>query len=202
MAAPAINVAGIDQGGTPRGPGVMPMNLPTGSSPNVGNYRVGRGYLSMRLQGESTYQDMGNCTRFTFINNVTRLDHYSSRVGIRKKDLTVVTQLDAKLTMSLEEATVRNMAMYCLGFPLESATGSVDLMTNPQYYASLNFTDTSSVGPQWNAVFPLVLLSPAAAFQMISEGTGTWSAIDMEGDVLFDQTSGQFGWLYSPNAHP
>ena len=69
--------------------------------------------------------------------------------------MTIVTQLDAKLTMTLEEATVRNMALQCMGLPLGvwARLGVRDV--NPLFYAALKFTATNSVGPQWNAEFPL-----------------------------------------------
>lgn len=170
---------------------------PALTSPAVGNYLVGRGFLSMQLQGENSFHDMGNCTRFTFQPSPTRLDHYSSRIGIRKKDLTIITQLDAKLTMTLEEATVRNMQLLAMGLSLDSGAHSIDIMSSPLFYAAVRFTATNSVGPQWNAVFPLVLLSPTSAFQLISEGTGSWAAMEVEGDVQLDSVSGQYGWFYS-----
>jgi hypothetical protein len=176
--------------------------LPNVNSPAIGNYLVGRGFLSMKLQGESTFQDMGNCTRFTFQPSPTRLDHYSSRFGVRKKDLTIVTQLDAKLTMTLEEATVRNMAIQCMGAPLESGHDSVFVMSQPLFYASLQFTATNSVGPQWNALFPLVLLSPTAAFQLIAEGSGNWATMEVEGDIQLDAVTQQYGWFYTSSFVP
>ena len=172
-------------------------------SPNIGNYYVGRGYLSMKIEGQdSEYKDMGNCTKFTFQVNPTRLDHYSSRVGVRRKDLTVVTQLDAKMAMTLEEATVRNMQIAVLGTPLESATDAIDIMGEPLIYAALLFTATNVVGPQWNAVFPNVLLTPTNAFNLIAEGSGTWGTVDMEGDVQFDHETSRFGWLYTDSFDP
>ena len=156
----------------------------------------------MKLQGESTFQDMGNCTRFTFQPSPTRLDHYSSRFGVRKKDLTIVTQLDAKLTMTLEEATVRNMAVQAMGLPLESGSDRINVMTNPLFYAALRFTATNSVGPQWNAEFPLVLLSPTSAFQLIAEGSGNWASMEIEGDIQLDAVTGEYGWFYSSSFNP
>jgi len=35
---------------------------PHETSPNIGNYRIGRGYCSIQLQGESDYKDVGNVT--------------------------------------------------------------------------------------------------------------------------------------------
>jgi hypothetical protein len=176
--------------------------LPSINSPNVGNLFIGRGYLSMQLQGETSYQDMGNCTSFTMQVAPTLLHHYSSRVGVRKKDLSVVTQLDATLQMTLEEITVRNMATFVLGAPLESGADSVFLMSQPLFYASLRFSATNVVGAQWNAVFPLVLLSPRNAFQLIAEGSGNWGNMQIQGDVQFDAVSQQFGWVYSDSFNP
>jgi len=180
----------------------MPTVAPGLASPNIGNYFVGRGYLQMQLQGETSFTDMGNVTKFTFQANPTKLDHYSSRIGVRKKDLTVVTQLDAKLEMTLEEVTVRNISAYCLANPLESGSDSLNIMSEPLYYCALNFIATNVVGPQWNAHFPLVLLTPTNAFSLISEGSGSWGTMEMTGDVQFDSVSGQFGWLYSSSFNP
>ena len=181
----------------------MPSLQPNLVSPDIGNYYVGRGYLSMKIEGtDDDYHDMGNCTKFTFQVNPTRLDHYSSRIGVRRKDLTVVTQLDAKLAMTLEEATVRNMQIAVLGLGLESGSDSIDIMSEPLFYVSLLFTATNVVGPQWNAVFPNVLLTPTNAFQLIAEGSGTWGTVDMEGDVQYDSVSGKFGWMYTNSFVP
>lgn len=175
---------------------------PSIEMPNVGNLFVGRGFLSAQFQGESVYTDMGNCTAFTMQVQPTLLHHYSSRVGVRKKDLSVVTQLDSTLQMTLEELTVRNLAQFVLGVPLESGADSIFLMSQPLFYCSLRFTATNSVGPQWNAVFPLVLISPRNALQMIAEGSGTWGNMQMQGDIQFDQVSQQFGWVYSDSFNP
>ena len=89
-------------------------------SPNIGNYRIGRGYLKMQMQGDPTPLDMGNCTQFEFNVKPTTLPHFSSRVGVRIKDFLAVTELEASLTMSMEEITARNFAIACLGNVLQS----------------------------------------------------------------------------------
>jgi hypothetical protein len=180
----------------------MPTLPPNLTSPNIGNLVVGRGYLSMKLIGESSFQDMGNATRLTLQVNPTRLDHYSSRIGVRRKDLTVVTQLDAKMTMTLEEATVRNMQLMVLGLGQESAADSIQLMEEPLFYAAINFTATNVVGPRWNVVLPNVLLTPTNAFMLIAEGSGTWASMEIEGDIQFDQVSQGFGWMWTDDFVP
>jgi hypothetical protein len=163
-------------------------------SPNIGNYRVGRGFLKMQLAGDATAQDMGNCTQFEFQVKPTLLPHFSSRVGVRIKDYVAVTELEATLTMAMEEITARNFAIACLGTPLQSGATTIDIMSAPLIYASLIFTDTSAAGPQWNMTFPLTILSPAKATSLIAAGSGAWQTLDFTADVLKDPVTGLFGW--------
>ena len=164
-------------------------------SPSPGNYRVGRGFCSIQLAGESFYQDAGNCTLFELTVKPTVLPHFSSRVGVRKKDYVATTELDATLSMTLEEITPRNMGLLILGAWRESPTFPdivIDMFSTPQILGAVKFTDTSSVGPQWNVTFPLVLFTPQKAMGLIAQGSGTWSTVDLQVDVLFDEVSGQF----------
>jgi len=122
------------------------------------------------------------------------LPHFSSRVGVRKKDLVVVTELEATLSLVLEELTARNMAIALLGNYTDSPPGTwtIDMFSQPLFYAALKFVDTSSVGPQWMATFPLVLFTPTKALSLIASGAGAWSTIDLQADVLYDDITGQF----------
>ena len=170
------------------------MVAPHEVSPNIGNYYVGRGFLSLQLQGETSYTDCGNVTEFTFQVKPTLLDHYSSRVGVRFKDLVVVTELGATLTLAMEEFTARNFAFAMLGSYTESPPGTytIDMFTSPLIYAALKFTPTNVVGPQWQVTFPLVILSPNKAINLIAAGSGTWGTLDFQSDVLKDPVSGNF----------
>lgn len=177
----------------------MPAIIPSETSPSIGNYRVGRGFLSMKILGESSFQDMGNCTKFTFQVKPTTLDHYSSRSGVRKKDLTVITQLDATISMTLEEMTGRNMGLALLGIPGVSGNVEIDIMSNPLFYCALTFTDQSAAGPEWQMNLPNVQITPENAVEMIAEGSGTWSTIVVTGNVQFDAASNSFGRFTSYN---
>lgn len=169
------------------------MVAPTFASPNIGNYYVGRGYLSMKLEGESVYKDCGNCTAFEFQAQPTLLNHFSSRVGVRTKDLVVVTELSATLKMSLEEFTARNMALYMLGDqPASSGAFEIEMFSKPLIYAAIKFTGTNAVGPQWSYEFPSCTISPQNAIQLISSGSGDWGKIDLQADVGKDPVSGSF----------
>ena len=83
------------------------MVAPHEVSPNIGNYVVGRGiaYIQLvppSLNPDAGFVDCGNITEFTFQVKPTRLEHFSSRVGVRKKDLVVVTEVAATLTVVME----------------------------------------------------------------------------------------------------
>ena len=176
------------------------MVAPHEQSPNIGNYVVGRGIGYVKLvppsyASDSNYVDCGNITEFTFQVKPTRLDHYSSRIGVRKKDMVVVTELAATLTITMEEFTARNLAFAVLGAPGESPPGTynVSVLSQPLVYAAFKFVSTNIVGPQWTYTFPLCLFTPNKAISLLPTGSGSWGALDFEADVLYDDVSGTFG---------
>lgn len=167
--------------------------VPHSTSPNVGNFRVGRGYCTAQFLTDTEPVDIGNITEFTFELKPTLLPHYSSRVGVQKKDLVATTRLDATLTLKMEELTAHNMQAALLGqYSKVSTTYSISAMSTPQIYAALFFYDTSAVGPEWSAFFPLCLFTPNSPLSMISAGSGAWTEIGLQADVLFDDHTQEF----------
>jgi hypothetical protein len=170
--------------------------MPTpGPSPNIGNYVVGRGigYVKLvppSLSPDANYVDVGNITEFTFALKPTRLEHYSSRVGVRKKDLVVVVEVAATLTMILEEFTARNLGLAVLG---NTTSSPITILSEPLIYAAFKFVSTNIVGPQWTYEFPLCLFTPTKAISLLPTGSGSWGQMEFEADVLFDDVSGGFG---------
>jgi hypothetical protein len=162
-------------------------------SPNIGNYYVGKGIVSIKLLGESIYTDCGNVPLFEFQAKVTQLDHFSSRTGVRVKDFTAVIEIAGSLTMQLEEMTARNMGFALLGLPTGGPSpvpDTIDIFSSPVIYGSVKFVGTNDIGPLWTVTFPLVKLSPGKALGLIAN---TWGTIDLEGDVLFDSVTQSFG---------
>lgn len=182
----------------------MPVVKPSLTSPNVGNLSVKRGYFAAQFEGESEFTDMGYCLSAEMTMNPTLLHYYSPRDGVKKKVLSVVTQLDASLTMVLNEETSRNigLAVLALATQSESPGGTrLEFMSEPRFYASLQFTDTSAYGPQWNAYFPLVLFTPRQGLALIAQGSGDWAQISLTCDVQYDTVSQSFGYIESTEEH-
>jgi hypothetical protein len=162
-------------------------------SPNIGNYYIGKGLVSLKLLGESSYVACGNCPTFEFLAKVTQLDHYSSMTGVKVKDFTAVTELSGSLTMVLEEFTARNMGFALLGLPTGGPSptpDTIDIFSDPIIYGAVKFVGENDIGPKWTVTFPLVSLKPNKALALIGS---QWGTIDLLGDVLFDHTSGGFG---------
>lgn len=163
------------------------------SSPNIGNYYIGRGNVYIKLLGESAFIHCGNCPTFEFTAKVTQLDHYSSMTGVKVKDFTAVTEISGSLTMVLEEWTARNMGFALLGLPTggpSPVADVVDIFADPVIYGHVKFVGANDVGPVYTVDFPLVSLKPNKALSLIGN---TWGTIDLMGDVLFDRVAGGFG---------
>ncbi len=177
---------------------------PSLTSPNVGNLGVKRGYMSAQFEGESVFTDMGYILSAEITMNPTLLHYYSSRDGIQKKVLSVVTRLDAAGTVICNEQTARNMglAVMALATQSESPGGTrLELMSHPRFYASLEFTDTSTYGAEWNWYIPLALLTPKQGVALIAQGSGDWAQIPLTFDVQYDQVTQSFGYVDSAMEH-
>jgi len=86
-------------------------------SPLVDMYYIGKGVVSIQLEAESTYRDIGNVPTFEFTPNITTLPHFSSRYGVRAKDLEVITEKNASLNIVMDEFTHANLMLTLMGEP-------------------------------------------------------------------------------------
>jgi hypothetical protein len=91
-------------------------------SPSTSLYYVGKGIVSIQIltgitPPDAAYRDLGNCPVFEFTPNITLLTHYSSRVGVRTKDLEVIHEKQATVNMRLDEWSYQNLQLAFLGAP-------------------------------------------------------------------------------------
>jgi hypothetical protein len=171
-------------------------------SPNIGNYYIGKGLVSIKLLGESVYTPVGNCPTFEFTAKVTQLDHYSSMTGVKVKDFTAVTEISGTLEMVLEEYTARNLGLALLGLPSGAPSPgeeTIDIFADPVIYGSVKFVGQNDIGPIWTVQFPLVSIKPNKALSLIGS---TWGTVNLMGDVLYDAAQGTFGTAFAslPNS--
>jgi hypothetical protein len=110
-------------------------------SPNVDNYVVGKGIVFFTPDGGIEY-DVGNVTEMEFTPNIEKLDHFSSRQGVRAKDRSIVIEKAAELRMVMEEWTAKNLSLILLGSVAMSpaAVAATGTLT-----AAANAADTETV---------------------------------------------------------
>jgi hypothetical protein len=156
--------------------------MPT--APSTGNYYLGKGVLKFdrfdALGLPTGLRDMGNAPNFTIQPVVETLPHYSSRGGIREKDLEVVTLVGATVKFTLDEYDRQNLAAAVLG----DVSGMVVRgLTMPQIEGQLQFFGSNDVGPNYNATIHRVRLKPTSEIPFI---TDDWGKVEFEGEVLSD----------------
>jgi hypothetical protein len=161
-------------------------------SPNTDNYHVGKGIVSIKLTGDADYVDVGNAPTFELTPSIDKLDHFSSRAGVKSKDKSIAVTKGLTLRLVLEEFTARNLGLALLGIPNTGDPGAVtiDIFKEDSIVAAVKLVETNEVGPKWVYELPEVEFVPSAALNPISD---EWGQIEVSGDVLFQEGSQSFG---------
>jgi hypothetical protein len=84
-------------------------------SPLTSMYYLGKGIVSVALGAATSWTDVGNVPVFELTPNITVLSHYTSRLGIRTKDLEVISEKQMTMTMHLDEWTYSNLMLALMG---------------------------------------------------------------------------------------
>jgi len=93
-------------------------------TPNADNYTLGKGIVAFNQFKGGTYQgyrDLGNAPSLSMNVDITKLDHFSSRSGLRSKDKSVIQEVTPMLSFALDEITDKNFAMSLLGLDTEES---------------------------------------------------------------------------------
>lgn len=88
------------------------------TTPNTDNYTLGKGVVFFNQKVSEIYQgerDLGNAPAFTFNIALEKLEHYSSRGGLKAKDKEIISQVTPGLAFTLDEINKENMALLTLG---------------------------------------------------------------------------------------
>ena len=107
---------------------------------NVNNYLYGKGrvYFKPQVPALSGYIDLGNVPKFELAPELTKVEHYSSRSGIKEKDLELITQKKVTTTFSLEEFSAENLNLCFLGDTIQSSTQTAGYLTDVSTAVILN----------------------------------------------------------------
>jgi hypothetical protein len=160
-------------------------------SPSTDNYYVGKGKISFKAVGEVAFRDIGNVSSLETAPNLTTLEHFSSREGVKKKDKEVVTEKKLTVTMVMDEWSAENLAMALLGDVSTDVDGNkvIDIFSRNSFEGELKYEGTNEVGPQMDIDLLRVVFKPGKSLNPISD---EWGNIEVEGEALAD-TLGKFG---------
>lgn len=160
------------------------------ASPSTDNYYIGKGVVSFKADGAVDYRDLGNVSEFEVSPEIEKLDHYSSRAGIKSKDKSVIVSKSATVRMVMDEITIDNLALAFGGTIVTASDGtkSFGMLETDAVEGTLKIVGTNLVGQklQWIGT---VSFTPSGSFNPISE---EWGSIEATGEVLVD-INGQFG---------
>lgn len=162
------------------------------TSPSVLNYSILKGKAFFTPTGGQE-RDLGNAPEVELTPEVEKLDHFSSRAGVRKKDRSVPLEQTLTLRVVLDEITAENLALALAGGEIDDTTAGrrqFGIFTLSEVAGSFRFEGTNAVGSKVFLTLPKVSFIPSGSIPLISE---EWAQIEIEGEVLFDEDSGDFG---------
>src|SRR5580765_3801513 len=120
--------------------------MPT--SPNVHNYHIGKGIVTFKETGGSTFTDLGNAPSFVYTPTVEKKEHFSSREGIKTKDFTAITQVGATVKFTLDEITATNLAFFALGEVDTTVPGAITIngLSKTEFVGDIQVIGSNDIG--------------------------------------------------------
>ena len=164
-------------------------------APNVENYTLGKGvpYFA-RLLSPGVFdaeRDLGNAPSFSINVDIETLEHFSSRAGINRKDLEVISQISPNVSFTLDEINADNLELIFLGTSVEDTQAAVD----PFLVTLTAIVEDPAVGERFYDLahrkvgvnvltFTLPVGGPFTAGETITGGTSTATAVMIEEHVV------------------
>lgn len=165
--------------------------MPT--SPNVMNYHIGKGIVSFKETGDSTFTDLGNSPSFIYTPAVTKKEHFSSREGVKTKDFTAITQVGATIKFTLDEITGANLAFFALADTDTTTPGQISLsgLSKAEFTGDIKVVGTNDIGQHVDFT-ATVSFVPSGDFSFITD-QDNFSVITIEAEVMKNSTTNDFG---------
>ena len=164
--------------------------MPT-SSPNTGNYTLGKGVLSIADYGSAVFTDLGNCPSLELEPTQEVLPHFGSRSGTRKKDKEATLEKGYNLTFTLDEMSIENLSL----FMKATHTGNAEiqgLMADDDAEYILRFVSENGAGPDYTYTFHRVKVAPGGPMGLINE---EWEEMSINAEGLEDTTNPSSPWF-------
>lgn len=125
------------------------------TAPSTDNYTLGKGVVYFNQKNSSGVylgeRDLGNAPNFSFNVSLEKLEHYSSRGGIRSKDKEIVSQMTPAVAFTLDEINKENIALLTLGDITEvsQSAGTVSEEEVTAYLGKRIALDYREIGALW-----------------------------------------------------
>jgi len=163
------------------------------ASPSTDNYYIGKGVITFQATGESAARDLGNCEQMEFSPSIEKLDHYSSRTGVKSKDKSIIVEKGGSLRIVMDEVTGKNLALAVAGTVTQNSAGQdvVDILATNAVEGVVVYTGANEVGNKLTATFNKVSFAPEGSVSFISD---EWGQLEISGEVLADG-AGDFGTI-------
>jgi hypothetical protein len=155
-------------------------------------YYIGRGTLEIKIGG-GAWTDLGNVPTFEITPTIEKLEHKSSRTGIRSTDRSVVVEKGGTVRIIIEEYNYENLQLALLGGDTTDGSGNsaIDILSENSITAQLRFTGANDVGPKLKCLFHSVTFNPSGTFGLLSDEFGQ---MEVQGDIAVNG-DGSFGWM-------
>ena len=163
-----------------------------GTSPDVLNYYIGKGSVSIKLDGEGVFREVGNVPEIELTPEIEKLEHFSSQSGVKTKDRSVVTRKAGILRIVLDEVTSLNLQLAMVGAISVDTAGDdeIDIMSLSELKGAVQFVGANDIGQQVDISLLSVDFSAGPPCNPISD---EWGQIEITGELL--AVAGKFGTM-------
>jgi hypothetical protein len=164
------------------------------ASPSTSNYHIGKGIVSFKEDGATTFVDLGNAPSFLWTPKVEKKEHFSSREGVKVKDFSAITQVGATIKLTLDEINGPNLAIFTLGelgAPDVDGSVTVSAFKKLEVVGVIQVVGTNDIGQKVDFT-GRISVNPSGDFSFISD-KDDFSTLEIEAEVQRDDTTGDFG---------
>ena len=161
-------------------------------SPSTSLYEIGRGIAQIAPWDGTTpptyptdYFDLGAVDAFEVTVTEELLEHFSKRSGLRVKDKTVVIESGYEFSMTLDEMSAKNLALY-LKASIEGNVLHANQLVGQEYALRFDADNPIQGGQKQRWELWRFTLSPDGALALLGD---EWKQIGLSGTGLADDAN-------------